>query len=147
MILAVVFLVIIAKTTKRDFSIEWKKHRGILLLAMIAVFHLWIQVTGLKYTTASNTGWIIGITPVFMALLGYLFFREKLRIINIAGIAVAFFGLLLLISKGDFSKIDLISNKGDVMVLASAFTWSVYSLINKKRSEEHTSELQSPMYL
>jgi drug/metabolite transporter (DMT)-like permease len=55
---------------------------------------LWIQVTGLKYTTASNTGWIIGITPVFMALLGYLFFREKLRIINIAGIAIAFFGLL-----------------------------------------------------
>jgi drug/metabolite transporter (DMT)-like permease len=132
MILAVVLLFIIAKTTKRDFSIEWKKHRGILLLAMIAVFHLWIQVTGLKYTTASNTGWIIGITPVFMALLGYLFFREKLRIINIAGIAVAFFGLLLLISKGDFSKIDLISNKGDVMVLASAFTWSVYSLVNKK---------------
>jgi drug/metabolite transporter (DMT)-like permease len=102
------------------------------LLALIAVFHLWIQVTGLNYTTASNTGWIIGITPVFMALLGYLFFREKLRIINIAGIVVAFFGLLLLISKGDFSKIDLISNRGDVMILASAFTWSIYSLVNKK---------------
>jgi len=45
---------------------------------------------------------------------------------------MAFFGLLLLISKGDFSNIDLISNKGDVMVLASAFTWSIYSLVNKK---------------
>jgi drug/metabolite transporter (DMT)-like permease len=132
MVLAVVLLFIIAKATKKDFSINLKKHSGILLLAVIAVFHLWIQVTGLKFTTASNTGWIIGITPVFMAILGYVFFREKLRIINIAGIAVAFFGLLLLISKGDFSKIDLISNKGDVMVLISAFTWSVYSLINKK---------------
>lgn len=132
MILAVILLFIIAKSTKRDFSIEWKKHRSILLLAVIAVFHLWIQVTGLKYTTASNTGWIIGITPVFMALLGYLFLREKLRIINIAGIALAFFGLLMLISKGDFTKIGLISNKGDVMVLASAFTWSIYSLVNKK---------------
>jgi drug/metabolite transporter (DMT)-like permease len=130
--MAVVLLFVIAKATKRDFSIDWKKHSGILLLAIIAVFHLWIQVTGLKYTTASNTGWIIGITPVFMALLGYLFFREKLRIINIAGIIVASFGLLLLIGKGDFSKIDLISNKGDVMVLVSAFTWSIYSLVNKK---------------
>jgi drug/metabolite transporter (DMT)-like permease len=130
--IAVVLLFVIAKATKRDFSIDWKKHSGILLLAIIAVFHLWIQVTGLKYTTASNTGWIIGITPVFMALLGYLFFREKLLIINIAGIAIAFFGLLLLIGKGDFSKINLITNKGDVMVLASAFTWSIYSLVNKK---------------
>jgi drug/metabolite transporter (DMT)-like permease len=132
LILAVVLLFVIALTTKRDFSIDRKKHSGILLLAVIAVFHLWIQVTGLKYTTASNTGWIIGITPVFMALLGYIFFKEKLGIINIAGIIVAFFGLLLLIGKGDFSKIDLISNKGDVMVLASAFTWSIYSLVNKK---------------
>jgi drug/metabolite transporter (DMT)-like permease len=132
MVLAVVLLFVIAKATKKDFSIDLKKHSGILLLALIAVFHLWIQVTGLKYTTASNTGWIIGITPVFMAILGYLFFREKLRIINIAGIVVAFFGLLLLIGKGDFSKISLISNKGDVMVLISAFTWSIYSLVNKK---------------
>jgi drug/metabolite transporter (DMT)-like permease len=115
-----------------DFSINLKKHSGILLLALIAVFHLWIQVTGLKYTTAVNTGWIIGTAPVFMALLGYLFFKEKLRIINILGIAVAFFGLFLLVSKGDFSNIELISNKGDMMVLASAFTWSVYSLVNKK---------------
>ena len=132
LILAVVLLFVIAFATKRDFSIDWKKYSVILLLAFIAVFHLWIQVTGLKFTTASNTGWIIGITPVFMALLGYLFFREKLGIINIAGIVVAFFGLLLLIGKGDFSKIDLISNKGDLMVLASAFTWSIYSLVNKK---------------
>jgi len=132
LILAVVLLFIIALASKRDFSLDRKKHTGILLLALIAVFHLWIQVTGLKYTTAVNTGWIIGLAPVFMALLGYLFFREKLRIINIAGIVIAFFGLLLLISKGDFSKIGLISNKGDVMVLASAFTWSIYSLINKK---------------
>jgi drug/metabolite transporter (DMT)-like permease len=132
LILAVILLSVIAVITKRDFAIDFKKHSGILLLAIIAVFHLWIQVTGLKYTTASNTGWIIGVTPVFMALLGYIFFKEKLKLINIIGIVIAFFGLLLLVSKGYFSKISLISNKGDVMVLASAFTWSIYSLVNKK---------------
>ena len=84
------------------------------------------------YNSRQIQVWIIGLAPVFMALLGYLFSGKNYRIINIAGIVVAFFGLLLLISKGDFSKIDFISNKGDVMVLASAFTWSVYSMINKK---------------
>jgi drug/metabolite transporter (DMT)-like permease len=130
--MAVILLFIIAKLTGMDFSIDKKNHSFIFLLALIAVFHLWIQVTGIKYTTVSNTGWIIGTAPVFMALLGFVFFKEKLRLINIIGIIVAFFGLLLLIGKGGFTKINLISNKGDVMVLASSFTWSVYSLVNKK---------------
>jgi drug/metabolite transporter (DMT)-like permease len=144
--MAVILLFIIAKLTGRDFSIDKKNHSFIFLLALIAVFHLWIQVTGLKHTTVSNTGWIIGTAPVFMALLGFIFFKEKLRLINIAGIVVAFFGLLLLIGKGDFTKINLISNKGDVMVLASSFTWSVYSLVNKKISFSY-SPLMTILYL
>ena len=132
LIFAVALLSVIAKITGRDFSIDRKNIFGIIILALIAVFHLWIQVTGIQYTTVSNTGWIIGTAPVFMAILGYIFFKEKLKLLNIAGIIIAFFGVLFLIGKGDLSKIDLISNKGDIMVLASAFTWSVYSLVNKK---------------
>jgi len=134
LILAILFLTSIAIYTKRDFSFNLKSHLGILLLALIAVFHLWIQVTGLQFTTAANTGWIIGITPIFMALLGLFVFKETLNVIKTSGILIAFFGLLLLISHGDFSSIDLISNKGDFLVLGSSFTWSVYSMINKKIS-------------
>ena len=134
LLLASILLTIFALYTKRSFSINLKNHGFIFILALIAVFHLWIQVTGLKYTTASNTGWIIGITPVFMALLGFLIFNEKFTLFKIAGILIAFFGLLMLISKGDFISIDFISNKGDFLILGSAFTWSIYSMVNKKIS-------------
>ncbi len=134
LILGFTVILIIAVSTKRNFSINFKTHSKIFLLALVAVFHLWIQVTGLKFTSASNTGWIIGVTPVFMALLGFLFFKEKITHVKISGIIIAFFGLLLLISKGNFSNVNLISNKGDFLVLGSAFTWSVYSIINKKIS-------------
>lgn len=132
LILASVLLGIIALYTKRSFKISLKNHGFIFILSLIAVFHLWIQVTGLKYTSASNTGWIIGITPVFMAILGFFIFSEKFTLFKITGILIAFFGLLLLISRGDFLSIDFISNKGDFLILASAFTWSVYSMVNKK---------------
>ncbi len=132
LIFASVLLSIIALYTKRSFSINLKNHGFIFILALIAVFHLWIQVTGLKYTTASNTGWIIGVSPVFMAILGFFVFREQFTLFKISGIIIAFFGLVLLISKGDFLSIDFISNKGDFLILASAFTWSVYSMVNKK---------------
>ncbi len=126
------FLFVIALITKRNFKINWKSLGSILMLAFIATFHLWIQVTGLKFTTATNTGWIIGITPVFMAILGLIFFKEKLNLLQLTGIAISFFGLLLLISKGNFNNIGIISHKGDFLVLTSAVTWSIYSVVNKK---------------
>ncbi len=132
LLLGIIFLVILAVSTKRDFSIKLKQHAFILLLAAIAVFHLWIQVTGLQYTSAANTGWIIGTAPVFMAIMGVVFFKEKITLKQLIGIILSFAGLFLLISKGNLSSINFISNKGDFLVLASAFTWGVYSMVNKK---------------
>lgn len=146
LILAIALLLVIALFQKRDFSINLKSHAYILILAMIAVFHLWIQVTGLKYTTASNTGWIIGTAPIFMAVLGLIFFKEKLNILKILGIIIATFGLLLLVGKGNPTNIDLIQNKGDLLVLSSAFTWGIYSMVNKKISLNY-SPLMTILYL
>lgn len=146
LLLAVILLTIIAVYLKRDFRINLSNHGKILLLALVAVFHLWIQITGLKYTTAANTGWIIGTAPVFIAVLGMIFFKEKMNGVKITGIIIAMAGLMLLISKGDLSGIDFISNKGDFLVLFSAFTWGVYSIINKKISLTY-SPLMTILYL
>lgn len=131
-LLGIALLTSIALYQKKSFAINFKDHKWIILLSGIASLHLFIQVTGLQYTSASNTGWIIGITPVFMVLLAYLFFKELITTTQITGITIAFLGLLLLVSKGDLSSIDLISNKGDFLVLLSSFTWAVYSLVGKK---------------
>jgi len=146
LIIASVFLFITAILLKKDFSINLKSHGFIFILALIAVFHLMIQVTGLKYTTASNTGWIIGTAPIFMAILAAIFFREKIGLLKVAGIIIAMFGLLLLIGKGNITNVDFIKNKGDLLVLASAFTWGVYSMVNKKISLSY-SPLMTILYL
>ena len=134
LILASILLFLLAVYSKKSLAIDRKNHGGIFILALIAAFHLWIQVTGMQYTTAANTGWIIGTAPIFMAIVGFVVFKESLSPIRIFGILLAFFGLLMLISKGDFSSIDLLSNQGDFLILASAFTWSIYSAFNKKIS-------------
>ena len=146
LILAISLLLTIALLQKRDFSINLESHGYILILAIIAVFHLWIQVTGLKFTTASNTGWIIGTAPIFMALLGLFFFKEKLTVLKVTGIIIATFGLLMLVGNGNPANIDLIKNKGDLLVLASAFTWGIYSMVNKKISLNY-SPVMTILYL
>lgn len=146
LILAIFLLLVVAIAQHRDFSINYKNHTFIFILAVISVFHLWIQITGLKFTTASNTGWIIGTAPIFIAILGFLFFNEKLNITKIGGIIVATLGLLLLVGNGNPTKIDLIKDKGDLLVLLSSFTWGVYSMVNKKISLAY-SPLMTILYL
>lgn len=146
LILAIALLTAVAIFTKADFTINLRNHLLILLLAAVAVFHLWIQITGLKYTTAANTGWIIGTAPIFIALLGFIFLKEKLNLIKITGIAIAFIGLILLVGKGNPMNINLVKNVGDLLVLFSSFTWGVYSIINKKISLNY-SPLMTILYL
>lgn len=145
-LLGIMFLTAIAIKQKSSFAVSRKDFSWILLLGLITSLHLWIQVTGLQYTSASNTGWIIGITPVFMIILGFIFFKERAGLQQALGILVSFSGLLLLVSKGDFTKIDLIQNKGDLLIITSSFTWAVYSITSKKATLNY-SPLMATLYL
>jgi drug/metabolite transporter (DMT)-like permease len=145
-LLGIIFLGIVAKKQNNSFAINLKDHGWILVLAAIACSHLWIQVTGLQWTTASHTGWIIGITPVFMVILGFIFLKEKISSAQTVGIIISFLGLIVLVSKGDLSSIDFIKNKGDVLIVASSVTWSIYSLVNKKITF-HYSPVMTTFYL
>lgn len=131
-ILGILFLASVIIKQKKSFAIDLRKEKWIIALAAIACFHLWIQVTGLQWTTASHTGWIVGITPVFMVIMGLAFFKEKITFTQTTGIVISFLGLLSLVSKGDFTSLDFIKNKGDLLIITSSITWSGYSLASKK---------------
>ena len=146
LIIAIIFLFFTAVFLKKDFRVNIKNHGFIFILSLVSVFHLWIQVTGLNFTTAANSGWIVGTAPIFIATLGAIFFKEKINLIKISGIIVAMFGLFLLISKGELLAISLIESQGDFLVLGSAFVWGVYSIVNKKISISY-SPLMTIFYL
>lgn len=134
LLLGVISILFFALLSGNNFKITIKNFTAIIILAFIAVFHLWIQITGLKFTTAVNTGWIIGISPVFIAIFGFMFFKEKMTLLNIFGMVIAFFGLLLLIGKGNPFQVGFASHFGDLLVVASTITWAIYSIANKKIS-------------
>jgi len=81
-----------------------------------------------------------------MAIMGLIFFKEKITLLGFLGIVLAIFGLLLLFGKGNIASIGFIENKGDLLVLGSAFTWGVYSTVNKKISLSY-SPLMTILYL
>lgn len=131
-ILGIVTALVIALFRKRNFTLQKKDLKGIFILSIISITHLWIQVTGMQYTSASNTGWIIGTVPVIMAIMGFIFYKERMNTQQLIGAAIAFSGLLVLISNGNLTSISFISNYGDLLVLGSAFFLEYLFILWKK---------------
>ena len=131
--LPILLAVLFAKKIK--FQFEKRDKIAILLGSTIITTHFLIQITGLKYTSATNTGWIISVTPLIMAVLAFFFLKEKIGIRQITGIVVATIGILLLISKGKLSNFRWLKSTGDWLVLLSAHTWAFYAIATRYVSQ------------
>jgi drug/metabolite transporter (DMT)-like permease len=105
------------------------------LLGFIGVaLHLTIQAVGLSLTTASNTGWMVSLTPVFIALLAWRFLGETFGRWQIAGFVIAIVGALLIViaRTGSLNVFGLPSTRGDLLAFSSAITWAVFSVLSKR---------------
>jgi drug/metabolite transporter (DMT)-like permease len=108
-----------------------KDWASIVFLAAVGIAgHNLLQAYGLLYTTATNTGWIIAIQPIFITLSARIFLGEKVTWRKIAGIVLGFSGVFLIISRGVFSlsMFHIASTFGDLLVLCSALTWTAFTV-------------------
>jgi drug/metabolite transporter (DMT)-like permease len=122
----------------RGVSLRRPKRLGSVLLgsALISA-HFLIQISGLQSTSATNTGWIIAITPLVMALLARVLLGERLSRAVVVGIAVATLGIVLLVSRGRLGDLDWLRSVGDWLVLLSTMTWALFSLATRDLSRDH----------
>lgn len=117
----------------RGASFQLGAHKKVLLLAVVLFsFHYLLQTWALEFTTATNSGWLITVSPLAIALLAALFLREPTP--PAVGIVLASLGIVLLVSKGDLRSLGALSSMGDLMVLASTFTWAVFTIITRNPS-------------
>jgi drug/metabolite transporter (DMT)-like permease len=78
-----------------------------------------------------------------MALLGLVILREYLRWSQIAGIILAAFGVLLVVTKGDLSSIAAgkFGTPGDILILISTLNWAIFSALSRSGLKKHPSTL------
>lgn len=105
---------------------------SLALMGFIGVFvHQMLQANALTMTSATNTGWLIGITPIWSAVLSAIILRERFGPWKIAGLLGGFAGVLLVVTRGDFSAQALgrPSTTGDLLILISTINWAIYSVV------------------
>jgi drug/metabolite transporter (DMT)-like permease len=108
--------------------------RPLLAGGSILALHFLIQITGIVSTTATNTGWIISVSPLALALLSFVVHRERIGRRGVVGIAVATTGILLLVSRGRLTDLGWLRSTGDWLILVSAHTWAVYTVVTRDLS-------------
>jgi drug/metabolite transporter (DMT)-like permease len=108
--------------------------RALVLGGGVLTLHVVVQIVGLRTTTATNTGWMISVSPLVMAVLSWLFLGERIGWNGVAGIAIATAGVLVLVSRGAPADLQWLQSTGDWLVLASAHTWAIYTVITRDLS-------------
>ncbi len=125
----VLLLIIVLKRVRLRFA---RRDLGVILLASLVITtHSLIQVTGIKYTTATNTGWLIATIPVILVVLAYVFLKERITRSAVAGVVIATAGVVLLVSRGRPLNLTWLHSTGDWLVLGSAHTWAIYTVLTR----------------
>lgn len=112
---------------------------ALAVMGFVGVFvHQMLQAYALTMTSATNTGWLIGITPIWSAILSAVLLRERFGAWKIVGLVGGFVGALLVVTKGDFSArvFGAPSTTGDLMIFLSTINWAVYSVLGHKTLRE-----------
>ncbi len=121
---------------------SWRQLLYFALLGFLGItFHQWLQSTALVTTQASTTAWIVATTPVFIAILGWIFLREVLKRIQIAGIGLAALGVILIVSQGDWRSIVAgnFGTYGDMLILISAANWALFSVLSRRALYDYSA--------
>ncbi|MGA7617015.1 MAG: DMT family transporter [Thermoanaerobaculia bacterium] len=104
------------------------------LMGFIGVFvHQMMQAWALTMTTAVKTGWLIGLIPIWSAILAAIFLHERFGAMKSAGLVFGLAGALLVITRGDLRvlALPLPSTRGDFLILASTINWAVYTVASR----------------
>jgi drug/metabolite transporter (DMT)-like permease len=126
-------VLLLAVMAARGESLLLPRDSLAMLLAMGFVgvaFHQLLQAYALTMTSAVNTGWLIGITPIWSALLAVVALRERLSAGRIAGLLLGFLGAGIVVTRGRLSgALALPSTRGDLLILLSTLNWAFYTVL------------------
>jgi drug/metabolite transporter (DMT)-like permease len=93
---------------------------------------------GLNYTTAVNSSIEQASLPMLIMAANFIVFRVRARLLQIAGVVIALFGVVLTATHGDPARLlTLDVNVGDGFVILACLAYTVYTLALKFRPAMH----------
>ena len=128
---------VLAFAVVRLRAFKWVGARDFFLLTILGTIailvHQGLQATGLMLTSATSMSWLVALQPAFTAILALLVLRETLGVGKILGLLIAFVGAIVVVTRGvpTADTLHLPSTTGDLLAVASALNWTIFSVASK----------------
>ena len=117
----------------KRLALTMKQEGVFFLLGLLGcTAYFYTENTALSYTLASNVSIIVAAAPIFTAILAHFAGEERFRASTLAGFLVAFSGVILVVCNGTF--VLKLNPKGDLLALAAAVCWAIYSVLLRRAS-------------
>lgn len=121
---------------RREVKWEGIRKNGLayLLLGIIGIlgFNSFFFL-GMKYTSPLNGALIMGTNPLVTAALAFVLLKAPVTGRQAAGMALAFSGVVLVLTKGSWEVIQTLSfSPGDILILLGNVCWALYGVLGRK---------------
>ncbi len=81
------------------------------------------------------------IWPVVLVLFSIIFLKQKIKWIAICALFISFFGILVIITDGNITKLNFHNPLGISLALGSALFWATYWILNMIDKREDTGKI------
>ena len=112
---------------------------GLMLAGDLALWHLSITMTSVAKATLFNN-----CAPIFVALIGWLLFGERIGLGLIVALAVSLSGMTLLIGDGLFVSVGSAAEgqwQGDAIAVSTAAFYAIYLMVVKRLRANHSTSV------
>lgn len=131
----VIFLPFARPHLRRDWPALRRHWRALALLGFfgMAGFHTFLYLS-VNYTTATNAALLIAICPVLVPVFAWVAYREPVTPRLVLATLLSLAGVAVVVTRGDLTHLRTLSfNRGDLIMLIAVVTWSVYTVLLKRR--------------
>ena len=115
---------------------EWK---SIFFAGFFLISAYFASTYGLRFTTSINYSFIIKSNLIFIPILAFFFFQEKITKGKIFLAFTFFTGIYLVTTRGQF----ILPHFGDLLIITAAFLFSSFTIMNKKLAKMLEPEIIS----
>ena len=110
-------------------SALWLNKKRFLFLGLFGVgSYNALLYLALETSTAINVTLIGASMPIWMLLIGAVFYQTKPRLLQLVGAVVSLFGVAIVLTRGDLSTLlSMQMVLGDFFIVLATVTWALYS--------------------
>ena len=120
-----------SRTTRGEALPSGRHFAAAVLIGVLGYYaSSYLDFAGLQYLSAQLERLILMTYPVFVALLGALFFGVRLTVWGMAALAISYGGILFIFAEGATAKGDHVM-LGAALVFGASFTYALYNLTAK----------------